>query len=148
MSRLGLNYHKFKPVFAREVMRKENIVTFTSVGKETSNTAHPGDYIVKNQTTAAEQYVIPAGKFKLLYRWLRKGSNGFDEYSPKGEIIALKCDQQTLERLGLRCPFEFEASWGDKLIVYPGDYLVCPPDFSEVYKISPTEFRQTYRLRS
>lgn len=141
----AMHYQKFKPVYAREATREEEIITLTSTGKETTNTAEPGDYIVKNQTTAGEQYVVPAEKFKLRYQWLRKGSDGFDEYHPLGEVIALACDQKTIRQLSLSCPFEFEASWGDTVVVNLGDFLVCPPDFSEIYKISPTEFHQTYR---
>jgi len=138
-------YGKFRNVWARVATTTELIQTFTSQGKETTRVAQPGDFIVKNLTTAAEEYVVEPEKFHQRYQWLHKNDDGLDEYQPKGTVLALLCDAELQQKLALRYPFEFEAAWGENQIVYAGDYLVCPPDKSEVYKISPVEFAQTYK---
>ncbi|MDP4712255.1 MAG: hypothetical protein NWS63_13715 [Saprospiraceae bacterium] len=139
------HYGKFQHVWARTATETESIHTYTSQGKETTRMAQPGDFIVKNRTTAAEEYVVEADKFHQRYQWLRNIAEGLDEYQPKGTVLALECDAELQKQLALGCPFEFEAAWGENQTVYTGDFLVCPPDKSEVYKISPVEFAQTYR---
>lgn len=148
LRRKGKFYHKSGTVLARKATEKEQIHTLTSQGHETSNTAHPGDYIIKNPTAAGELYVVPATKFNQRYRYLNKGHDGFDQYLALGQIIALPCEPDIQQAMKLHCPFQLEAPWGDTVTVFDGDWLVCPPDFSEVYKISPAEFAQTYELQA
>lgn len=141
----GVRYKKISPVFARAAVTGEHIVTWTSSGKETENTAKEGDFLVKNITIAKEQYIVSAEKFDKRYRFHRKIDKHWSEYSPKGEILALVVNIGTMHLLGKDGSFLIEASWGGKQPVKIGDYLVAPlPELDQIYRIDQKEFFATY----
>ncbi|MEZ4958107.1 MAG: hypothetical protein R2825_31395 [Saprospiraceae bacterium] len=148
MKKKGVAYKKFKPVFARKASEGEAIATITNDGVETTNQAGKGDYIVKNQTDAEEKYILTKKKFKDRYVYAKRSKNGFSEYLPKGKIVGLELTPAILKELDLPSHFHFEASWGEPMIAKENDFLVCPPDFSEVYRIARKEFFETYEIDS
>lgn len=142
----GVTYKKFKSVFARKASDGEAIATITNDGVETTNHAGKGDYIVKNQTDAEEMYILPKKKFNDRYDYSKKSKNGFSEYLPKGKIVGLELTPAILKELDLPSAFHFEAPWGASMIAKENDFLACPPDFSEVYRIARKEFFETYEV--
>lgn len=132
-------YEKFVPVYGRKAKMGEKIATVTKDGLETINTAKSGDYIVKNQTDAKEEYIVPAEKFEKRYVLGKKIDGTWNEYRPFGEIKAIKISSKK--------EFYIAAPWGEKMVVKDGDYLVSPLNYSEVYRIANHEFHETYRLK-
>ncbi|MEM1319822.1 MAG: hypothetical protein AAGG75_06165 [Bacteroidota bacterium] len=141
----GQLYRKFKKVFARRAVDGERIDTITDDGLETTNTAESGDYIVTNQTGAEESYILTPKKFEARYEWLQSDASGRHLYQPKGQVMVLEMTTEQLHTLQLDNPFYFIAPWGSEMIVKTDDFLVSPPDYSEVYRIARKEFFETYQ---
>ena len=146
LEREGKEYAKFKQVIARVAAGGEEIVSETSDGVETVNTAEAGDFIVQNQTEAREEYVVPSEKFRERYDLIEKWDDGRARYQPKGHVYAVKLTPELLSEIGLQSEFEIEAPWGEAQKVVENDYMVTPPDKSEIYRIAFLEFGETYRL--
>lgn len=140
----GQTYHKSLPVLAKKAVGGEKIVTETADGVETANEAGATDFIVKNQTEAGETYVVPADKFRDKYRYTGPGPEGFDEYQPLGSIVAVELSPTLLHNLQLPQVFSFDTPWDNNMVAKEGDFLACPPDFSEIYRIARKEFFETY----
>lgn len=142
----GKIYQKVQKVFARKAKGKEQITTVTSDGKETVNQAKRGDYIVKNQTNAGEEYILTPVKFKSRYVYKKRSKAGFSEYEPTGRIYAIEVNKRLLKKFGVKTRFYFLAEWGSKMIVKEKDFLACPIDGEEVYRIARKEFFETYQI--
>lgn len=142
----GKIYQKVKKVFARKAKNIERITTTTSDGRETINRAKPGDYIVKNQTGASEEYVLTPSKFRSRYVYKKRSKAGFSEYEPTGRIYAVEVNKRLLKKFGVKARFYFEAEWGSKMVVKEKDFLACPIGGEEVYRIARKEFFETYRV--
>lgn len=142
----GKIYRKFQKVFARKAKKRERISTITKDGVETTNRASVGDYIVRNQTRAEEEYILKPQKFRSRYAYIKRSKGGYNEYKPKGKIYALEVNKRLLEKFKFKKEFYFEAAWGSKMIVKEKDFLVCPYDGNEVYRIARREFFETYTL--
>ncbi len=144
----GKIYIKFKPVLAEKTESTRKVVTRTSSGIETENTASPGDYIVENITEAGEQYVLRAAKFKQLYKKTQSFKNGKRVYLPKGRVHGVQIDEEICQILGAGKKFEIMAPWGQPQTLRLGDFLVSPPGYLEFYGIAGKEFEETYRLKT
>lgn len=140
----GERYKKYKEVYARIATVGERIVSVTSAGVETENIASEGDYLVQNQTTAGEKYLVSGGKFEQRYEKVEDLEDGFARYSPNGQVVAIQLTDEIMAQIGLEGSFEIEAPWGSAQNVHPGDFVVTPPDFSEIYAIGKKEFAETY----
>lgn len=141
----GACYEKFREILARHARRGERIVSRTSDGVETENTAAADDYIVRNETAAGEEYIVGAKKFEERYEFLADAEDGWARYRPRGKVHALIIDDALLSELGQPDSFFIEAPWGEAQRARRDDYLVTPPDYSEIYRIARAEFRETYR---
>lgn len=141
----GKSYRKFKKIFARKAKKVERIATITNDGLETTNRAKTGDYIVKNQTDACEEYVMSPKSFKDRYKYKKRSKSGYSEYESIGRITALEVNKSFLKKLKLNKEFFFEAAWGSKMVVKEKDFLVCPFNGNEVYRIARKEFFETYQ---
>lgn len=145
----GSLFEKFQRVWVRPVIIGEKIITNTSDGKETENIAKDEDFVVQNQTTAEEEYIISSEKFLKRYK---KGYHtkfgGWLEYIPTGTTKAIEFHPHLLNRLldDIIDPFYFEAPWGERTIAKKGD-MICTTDGIEVYRIARKEFEQTYRIK-
>lgn len=132
-------YEKYRAIYARKAIPGEKISTITKDGLETINSAQEGDYIVKNQTEAQEEYIIPGNKFVKRYVYAKGLDSSWDEYKPLGEIKAIPVTEKET--------FYIMAPWGEKMVVKHDDYLVSPLDYSEIYRIANQEFYETYRIQ-
>ncbi len=142
----GELFIKYRCVLARHAREGEQIVTITGDGKETANKANSGDYVVKNTTKAKERYIVPGSKFhkKYVLQKKRKGKK-YDRYQPVGKVLGILVTDKVLPELAREKEVYFEAPWGEPMVIKTGDYMVCPPDLSEVYRIARQEFFETYR---
>jgi len=143
----GGNYQKSKNIFARSTIKGEKIISITSDGSESINIAKDSDsFVVKNQTSAQEKYIVLGPIFRQKYELLRAAKDGFSEYESKGQIKAIKLTGRLWEQLQFtNNQIYFEAPWGEASILKKHDYMVCPPDYSEVYRIARKEFWETYK---
>jgi len=141
----GVRYKKSASVFARAAVTGEHIITWTSSGKETENTAKEGDFLVKNNTIAQEQYIVATETFNNRYVLHQQIDERWSEYLPKGEVLALLVNIDIMHLLGKDECFLIEAPWGDSQPVRTGDYLVAPlPELNQIYRIDHKEFLATY----
>lgn len=139
-------YKKFKSVFARKSKPGERIETITADGLETVNTANHGDFIVQNQTFAKESYIISSKKFEQRYELIKAIPGQLDEYAPVGRIRGIQITREILNLLNCKEIFYIRAPWDAPMVVKLNDYLVCPPDYSEIYRIAEKEFWETYQI--
>lgn len=105
------------------------VVTVTSDGKETENTAQNGDIVMSGPS--AEKYVIKQAKFSKMYQ----GKIGED-------VVPEQNPRMVAEYTGKE-PVTFKASWGEDMILKPGDYLVKEGE-GAYYRIAKKEYEQTY----
>lgn len=105
------------------------VVTFTSDGKETENTAQKGDVIMSGPSS--EKYVIKQAKFSKMYEG-KMGEDVVPEQSPR--MVAEYSGSD---------PVTFKASWGEDMVLKPGDYLVKEGE-GAYYRIAKKEYEQTY----
>ena len=142
----GTVFQKNKNVFARPAKPGEQIRTQTSDGLETTNTAGDNHYVVRNQTGAGEEYLVPGHKFVQRYQELGPAHEEWVEYQSLGKVVAVELTPHLLTTLNLKPEFEFMAKWGEPMVAKAGDYLCSPPDFTEVYRIARKEFLETYKV--
>ena len=131
-------------VAARKAEKEERLET-RSNGKETTNTARPGDFVVTNLTPQREPlrdrdnhlniYVITAAKFADLYQPTGESNEHGEVHKAKGIISAI----------ALPGGFDIAAPWGERQTAADG-YLVC--NGSEVYGVSRDAFDTTYEMMS
>jgi hypothetical protein len=110
---------------------QQPVVTVTTDGKETQNTAEVGDIIFSGAT--GENYVIKAAKLPKLYTG-NVGDDIYPEQSPRQ--VALYTGE----------PVTFKAPWGEDMVIKPGDYLVKDPANTGYYRIAKVEFEKTYNI--
>jgi hypothetical protein len=144
MESQGKRYKKKSLIRAKKAEPGMVVVTRTSDGIETKNTAEEGDWLVENQTSAKESYLIKADTFEKKYTLMDSLGNGWGCYRPKGEIFAMKVSGSDLENFGSNGPMEFQAPWKESIVVKPGDYLVISLEKSEIYRVAKKEFLETY----
>ena len=127
----GKDYAKFTEIQVRRANPGELIETFTSDGKETQNTAGENDYVVTNLGGSGEEYILTAEKLNKRY------------FNVSGNIWKAKGECRALLYTGV--PTSFMASWGEAMVLKPGDMICSPlPDLNEVYRIARAEFGSTY----
>lgn len=144
MKAQGKRFKKKSLIRAKKAEPGLEVITRTSDGIETKNTAEKGDWLVENQTSAKESYLVKADTFEKKYTLLDSLGNGWGCYRPKGEIYAMKISNSDLEKLSEKDVMEFEAPWKESIILKPGDFLVIPLDGSEIYRVARKEFIETY----
>ena len=105
----------------------------------------PGDFVVRNLTTAAEEYIVPEKKFYQKYEWMEDGEHDYASYRSKGMIIALELTSALLSELGLPELFYFKAPWEEDMLAQKGDFIASHLGLNEVYRIGRKEFFETYQ---
>jgi hypothetical protein len=146
LQKRGKRYRKFLQILARPAETGEIVVSITSSGVETRNTARDGDFVVQNLTEAMEIYIVSGSDFSERYTLVGDAGGGWKRYRPHGVVFALEIRTKILNILDRTSPFLIEAPWGESQRVELNDFFVTPPDFSQIYRISRQEFFQTYRL--
>ena len=143
-------YEKFQAIHARPAIAGEVIVSVTSDGEEeTINRAAAGSFVVRNLTTAREEYLVAGNKFADRYTYSKDVDRTWKEYLPKGEVVAIEITRRLTRQLEVGEEFSIIAPWGTEQVAREGDMLVSPlPDLDEIYRIARKEFQQTYRLQA
>lgn len=128
-------YRKYTPVMAYQATEIEVIETITSSGKETVNTAQPGDFVVTNTTNIRETYVLKPDKFLARYEQADSRMNQYDyqQWNPTGTCRAIVYQGE---------PFVFMASWGEIMVCQKNNLLCTTGD--DIYRIDTKEFLETY----
>lgn len=145
----GECYVKHGKVQARQAEAGEEVVSVTSDGRETSNVAEAGDYLVRNATETQECYLVSGDTFNKRYARLSNLDDNWALYHAIGEVRAIEIDDAILAHVNKSKTFYILAPWGSPQRVNPGDYFVSTlPDLKEVYRIGRREFGQTYQLKS
>jgi patatin-like phospholipase/acyl hydrolase len=142
----GKWYKKNAHVRARIAEEGEQVITVADDFVETSNVAHAGDYLVENQTSDKEQYIIRQQKFAERYTIRQTLPDGTMDCIPIGKVIAIQLTGELLKALGLPPHFLFEASWGESQYARAGDFIVCNSDYDDIYRISQKIFYETYDI--
>ena len=105
------------------------VVTITSDGKETQNVAQPNDIIMSGPSK--ENYVVKGAKFPKRYQG-EIGQTVVPEQGPR--MVAAYTGKDMVN---------FQAPWGESMVLKPGDYLVKDGD-QGYYRIAKVEYEQTY----
>ncbi|MBN7810726.1 hypothetical protein J0A68_07160 [Algoriphagus sp. H41] len=144
MEAQGKRFRKRSLIRAKKAKPGLEVVTLTSDGVETKNTAEKGDWLVENQTSAKESYLIKAETFEKKYILMHSLGEGWGCYRPVGEVYAYKVSEEDLGKFGAGEVMEFQAPWKESIVVKTGDFLVAPTDKSEIYRVAKKEFGETY----
>ena len=144
LEKSGKHYKKKSMVRAKKAVPGLVVVTKTSDGEETKNTAEAGDWLVENQTSTNELYLVKSETFKKKYTLVQALEKGWGCYQPKGEILGIVVENDHLKSFNVSSVMEFQAPWRDTMIVKTGDMLVVPLDKDEIYRIAKKEFGETY----
>lgn len=144
----GKEYHEQTEVLVRPAHPGEVIHTITNDGKEISNIAKQGDFVVRNLTNAKEKYILTPEKLKSRYkkadaaenRWSVHG-DWWTKYKAIGSVKGIRYNAETLK---LPAEVQFMAPWSQPIVLKNSDMIVTT-DGSEVYKIAWQEFVETYK---
>lgn len=140
----GKQYKKKSLIRAKKAEQGLVVVTLTSDGIETQNTAEKGDWLVENQTSAKERYLVKPETFEKKYSLMHSLGDGWGCYRPIGKIYAINVSESDLVNFGAKTVLEFQAPWKESIVVKPEDFLVISLDKSEIYRIAKKEFSETY----
>ena len=142
----GKIYKKKLIIHARPAITGEMIVSYTSDGRETKNTANTGDFVVENQTAAKEQYIVSKEAFEKRYELLDAIDGQWSRYTPLGRIRGITVDDAVMRTLKQFGTFYIFAPWNEPQKVERNDLLVSTlPDLNEIYRIARQEFEETYQ---
>jgi hypothetical protein len=123
-------YTKFGNVVARPAEIGEVVETIIDGQLETTNTVKEPGFVITG--TEGEKYFVKANTFKTRYNHLHG-----DVYVPVGKVVAVKWTNP---------PSKFKASWGEDMIINPGDFLAATPDdTAHPYRIEAKAFSKTYK---
>lgn len=140
----GVLYRKKTLIKARKANPGTLVVTKTNDGDETKNTAKSGDWLVENQTSSSEQYLVAATVFDTKYEMIQSLGNGWSSFQPKGKVTAIPITKMDFEAFENQDTIHFEAPWKELTVLRIGDFLVTPPEKDEIYRIAKKEFGETY----
>lgn len=128
-------YSKFATAQARLGIEGEKIDTIIKGEIETTNTVKEPSAVMKGPL--GEEYIISLEKFNKLYEGGQLNKD-FNTFKAKGKVYGIEYAGESIE---------FEASWGEKMILNSGDMLVTPnKDISgDVYRIEKEAFSKTYK---
>lgn len=144
LEELGKRYQKKSLIKAIKAIPGTRVVTKTSDGTETENIAEAGDWLVENQTSSSEQYLVKAETFAKKYSLSHSLGRGWSCYKPKGDVLGYQIQEADLKKLGGDPHVKFQAPWRDYMILKAGDFIVIPSEKEEIYRIAKKEFKETY----
>ena len=110
MYQFAQDINNMQPMTYGVAQQQMPVVTMTSDGKETQNTAESNDIIMSGPS--GEKYVIKSAKFPKLYVG-QIGGPVHPEQGPRNVSVYTG-----------QVPVNFTASWGENMVLKPGDYLV------------------------
>lgn len=142
----GRLYKKTRTILARRATEKEKIITVVDRIVETENIAEPGDYIVINQTSEKESYVIKAEEFAKRYSEHRILNDGLTEYLPISKNYGILLTFDLLSQLNLPHHFYFIAPWSEPVYARIGDYILSNLEYEDIYRVERSKFLETYTI--
>ncbi|MGM0947098.1 MAG: hypothetical protein ACQEW9_18130 [Bacteroidota bacterium] len=145
VEREGKKFKKKTLIKAKSTQAGLEIVTKTSDGIESKNVSEEGDYLVENQTSTGEKYLVRKKMFERKYEIKQALSEGWAVYAPKDFIWAVQLSSGDLTHFGQTDILDFMAPWDELIIAKAFDYLVLPPEKDEIYRIAKKEFEETYQ---
>jgi hypothetical protein len=106
--------------------------------RETVNKCRSGDFILTGPLR--EKYVVLPKDIPKMY-------NIIDEKLCTRQFsrMVAKVPHSAFDALGMKDPITFTASWGEEMILHPGDYLMRDNN-GAYYRIESTAFNMTYRF--
>jgi len=141
----GKNYRKKSLIKAKKAAPGLLVITKTSDGEETRNTAEEGDWLVENQTSSEEKYLVKSDIFESKYEMVHSLGDGWACYKPKGIMSGYELQANDLKHFEVNDRLEFQAPWKDTMFVRVGDFLIIPPGKKEIYRVARKEFLETYQ---
>ncbi|WP_297334976.1 hypothetical protein [Algoriphagus sp.] len=141
----GKRFKKNALIKAKLAPQGMEVVTETSDGIQTKNVAEEGDYIVENQTSTREIYLVRKKAFERKYEITQSLSQGWATYQLREFIWAIQISAQDIHHFGADGVLDFMAPWGELITAKPEDFLVLPPEKNEIYRIAHKEFKETYQ---
>lgn len=145
VSERAKQYKKMSLIKARKADPGMEISTITSDGIETKKLAQEGEFLVENQTSTSELYLLGEEVMEKKYQITQSLDHGWATYEQKGFVFAIALSDNDLKTLGFEEMLEYIAPWGLKNYAKSGDYMVIPEDYSEIYRIAKKEFEETYK---
>lgn len=140
----GQRYTKKSLIRAKKAIPGMLVITRTSDGKEFENTADPGDWLIENQTSVSEHYLMKEAIFSKKYTLHQALGEGWGAYCAKGRVYAKQVTLMEIHSFAGTQFLDFEGPRNKTVSLHSEDYLVIPTDQSEVYRIASKEFEQTY----
>ena len=120
-----------------QLATQQQITTYTTDGKETSNTGNIGDIVMSGPSK--EKYVVKKEKFPKLYQ----GQIGQEIVPDQSPRTVAKMTPEIFKSLNLDANnLKFTASWGEDMALKPEDFLV--KDGENYYRIAKIEYEKTY----
>jgi hypothetical protein len=141
----GKNFRKKSLIKAKKATPGLLVITKTSDGVETRNIAEEGDWLVENQTSSEEKYLVKPDIFESKYEMVDSLGDGWACYKPKGIMRGYEFEASDLRHFDINDRLEFQAPWKDTMFVRIGDYLIIPPGEQEIYRVARKEFMETYQ---
>lgn len=154
----GSEAFKTKGVYAKVAENAQEIEAIIENVTETINIAGKGDYIVQNNTSSKEKYVMSKKSFETRYYIDNPVfiEENLKFYNPKKmNVHALQITPENISKLNLvefqdllvsKNSINIESPWRNSMIVKLGDYLILSNDEKEVYRIEEGVFNETYKI--
>jgi hypothetical protein len=141
----GAYFLKKALIRAKKAKPGTNIITKTSEGSTFETRAMKGDFLIENQTSSNEQYLMDAETFEKKYQIEQCLERGWASYRSKNLVMTYQVNESDFDFLGIPQTLDYESPLGKKGTLVPGDYLIIPSDEKEIYGIGAKEFEETYR---
>jgi hypothetical protein len=120
------------------------IITQTNDGFRFKNQAKKGDFLIENQTSSQEHYLMDGDTFDRKYQIVQCLEKGWASYRSKNLVTTYQIKKADFDFLGKSKTLEYESPLGKKATLQPGDYLIIPAGETEIYGIGAKEFEETY----
>ncbi|MDF2157851.1 hypothetical protein [Algoriphagus sp. CAU 1675] len=121
------------------------ITTITSDGIETKKIAQEGEFLIENQTSTSELYLLGEEVMEKKYQITQSLDHGWATYKQKGFVFAFELNPNDLTNLGFNEILKYIAPWESENFAKSGDYMVIQEDQSEIHRIAKKEFEETYK---
>lgn len=141
----GAYYRKKALIRAKKAELGTVIVTKTSEGSSLETRAKEGDFLIENQTSSHERYLMDTETFEKKYQIEQCLERGWASYRSKNLVMSYQVKESDFDFLGIPQKLDYESPLGKKGTLIPGDYLIIPAGEKEIYGIGTKEFEETYR---
>lgn len=141
----GAYFRKKALIRAKKAEPGMVIVTKTSESSPLETLAKEGDFLIENQTSSNECYLMDTVTFEKKYQIEQCLERGWASYRSKNLVLTYQVKESDFDFLGMPQKLDYESPLGKKGTLVPGDYLIVPAGEKEIYGIGSKEFEETYR---